>query len=147
MVLLETQNIPCELLSFENWGYDGLLRGQMGMGEIVVPDEFAEKAKGVVDKFIKEERDKPAKMDAGLAKIVLRQNVGNLNALTYVIFIAFIIFGSFSLLRIKGIFGVAVFALLTVCVVLGIKRTKKVLRDAKKELKRVEKIEKNNIAD
>ena len=49
--LLEEEKIPCELHSFENWGYDGAFRGQMGMGEIIVPDEYADKAKGIIDKF------------------------------------------------------------------------------------------------
>ena len=138
-VLLENQNIPCEIRSFENWGYDGLFRGQMGMGEIIVPDEFTEKAKVIVDKFVKEERNKPVEMDAGLASIVLKQNVGNLNALIYVIFIAFVIFGSFLLLRMRSSVGISIFVLLTVGVVLAIKRTKKILRDTKKALERAEK--------
>ena len=40
--LLEAQNIPCEIHSFENWGYDGALRGTMSMGEIIIPDEFTD---------------------------------------------------------------------------------------------------------
>ena len=46
-VLLEAQNIPCELRSFENWGYDGVFRGQIGMGEVIVPDHFSAKAKAI----------------------------------------------------------------------------------------------------
>ena len=78
-------------------------------------------------------------MDAGLASIVLKQNVGNLNALIYVIFIAFVIFGSFLLLRMRSSVGISIFVLLTVGVVLAIKRTKKILRDTKKALERAEK--------
>lgn len=56
--LLESENIPCEIHSFENWGYDGAFRGQIGMGEVIVPDKFSVKAKETIDKFIKEERNR-----------------------------------------------------------------------------------------
>ena len=56
--LLGAENIPCQLHSFETWGLDGIFRAEMGMGEVIVPDEFANKAKQIIDELKKHRGDK-----------------------------------------------------------------------------------------
>ena len=72
--LLESEDIPVELRSFEEWGYDGVFRSQMGMGEILVPDEYQAKAEKIINTFTKEKEiekveDKELKMLALEGKI------------------------------------------------------------------------------
>lgn len=55
--LLESHGIPVRIHSFENWGYDGLFRSEVGMGEILVPDTLEEKATQLIHTF-KEETEK-----------------------------------------------------------------------------------------
>lgn len=131
--LLESQEIPCEIHSFENWGYDGLFRGQVGMGEITVPDKLAGKAKEVIEKFKAEERDKPFKGDAELSRIKLRHRIEQLGALRYVIYIVFAVL-SYYLLFIMGVFGIIGAGLFYIGLIHGIAHIKKELAEAKKEL-------------
>ena len=138
-LLFAEQNIPCELRSFENWGYNGLFRGQIGMGEVIVPDEFTDKAKGIIDKFVKEERDKPLEIDIDLAHIVLKRNIGSLNAFIWLIFISFIIIGSFLLFRISGIISIVVVVMLAICTISAINRLQNALKNTKEKLEKIEK--------
>jgi hypothetical protein len=69
--LLEAENIPCELHSFETGAFDGVFRGQIGMGEVIVLDEFSNKAKEIVDKFISEQKDEDNKAKDDWKKICL----------------------------------------------------------------------------
>ncbi len=52
--LLEDKGIPVEIHSFEEWGYDGVFRGQIGMGEIIVPEEYEKEARTIVHQFVRE---------------------------------------------------------------------------------------------
>ena len=137
-ILLEDENIPCEVHSFENWGYNGVFRGQMGMGEIVVPDELTDRAKAIVDKFIKEERNAPGEMDPASAKTVSSRTIANLYGLILIVLMAFIAFGFFLLLGVRGNAGIALYFLLTGVVLAVLARIKKVLRKTKKELEETE---------
>jgi len=133
--LLESQNIPCEIHSFENWGYDGALRGAMGMGEIIVPDEFSDKAKEIIVKFVKEEMNKTPEQDMELKSIKLKRNIEKFKTLIYVIYIAFITCGYFLLFHFKGIIAIMVFLLLLITVIRATFYVRKDIEKAKEELK------------
>jgi len=135
--LLESQDMPCEIHSFENWGYDGVFRGQVGMGEIVVPDDQAERAKEVIEKFKAEERDKPFEGDAELNRIKLEQRIEQLGTLRYVIYIVFAVL-AYYLLFSMGLFGIIGAGLLSMGLIYGIAHLKKELAEAKKELDKIQ---------
>ena len=134
--LLEAQNIPCKLHSFENWGYDGVFRGQMGMGEVIVPDEFSDKAKEIINKFVEEEVEKPPlEKNVEFKKFKLEQDIDKIRTLIYIIYIIFMIVASFLLFRFKGMLGIIIVILLAVGVVRGMSYLKKDLRKTKEELR------------
>jgi len=51
--VLESNGIPVEVHSFENWGFDGVFRSQIGMGEILVADKFQKKAERLIEEYKK----------------------------------------------------------------------------------------------
>lgn len=144
--LLESQNIPCELHSFENWGYDGVFRGQMGMGEIVVPDRFADRAKEIINKFLEEERNKLYEEDVELKSIRLKRDVGKFKILIFYPYVIFIIISYFLLFRIKAMFTVIVVVLLFIGAMRVTFYAQKELKRVRKELESMKKISQNKIS-
>jgi len=99
--LLEAQDIPCQIQSFENWGYDGIFRGQIGMGEIIVPDNFSDKAKEVIDEFVKEEKEKDFKGDKELRIIKITQNIQSYKIAPYFFYAWFMMLAYFILFKLR----------------------------------------------
>ena len=102
--LLENEKIPCEIHSFENWGYDGIFRGQIGMGEVIVPDEFSNKAKKIISEFLTKENTKPYKEDKDLRIMKLAYMVKSHKTGRFV-YVGFIIVGAILLIGFKSIIG------------------------------------------
>jgi len=132
--LLEVQDIPCEIHSFENWGYDGVFRGQVGMGQIVVPDNMADRAKQVIDRFIKEERE-GGEGDPELKRLKLKYHVEQLKTLKFVINAALIIavIAFFKL----GFFGIILIGLLAIGVIFGNDYVTKELKRVKEKTDKI----------
>jgi hypothetical protein len=146
--LFEDENVPCEIHSFENWGYDGMFRGQMGMGEIIVPDGFSDKARKIIDKFVKEEREKENKEDNEL-RILKLESVAKQEKFYKPSYVISIIFGILLLLKFKGIASIVIFGgsfiiILPLILVLGEKEAEKARKELQ-NLKNEEVISKKNL--
>lgn len=134
--LLEEKNIPFEDRCFEDWGYNGVFRPQMGMGEIIVGEYAYEKARLVIKEFLDDEQNKVFEKDAGSEEFFLEHEVRNTKAL---------IRGGYSILVILGIFlfflrglvlfvGIAFYILIAFFVLRRIKENKESLKDREKKL-------------
>ena len=56
--LLEAEGIPVKVHSNEDWGMDGILRAQVGMGAILVPEQFEQQAQHLVEEYVKDKKQK-----------------------------------------------------------------------------------------
>ncbi|MFC1703320.1 hypothetical protein ACFL1E_00860 [Candidatus Omnitrophota bacterium] len=74
---LKSENIPVEIHSFENWGYDGVFRHEVGMGEVIVPDEYEKRAKAIISEVLKEFKHTAEDMEFKIIK--LRQSSKSVN--------------------------------------------------------------------
>jgi hypothetical protein len=132
-LLLEAENIPCQIHSFETWGYDGVFRGEMGMGEIVVPDTVGLRAQEVVEQFVREERGKQVE-DTELQLIRLEQDVAKLKSSLQMVYVGGIIFGLLILFSLPGFIGGMIIILLAIGVNMAAKRLQRDLRKAERDL-------------
>lgn len=134
--LLESENIPCEIHSFENWGYDGAFRGQIGMGEVIVPDKFSVKAKEIINKYI-EESSKNFKEDAESKSIKLKRDVEKLKTLIYYLYMLFVVFSLFLAYRMRNVLSAVIITLLAIGIYLVTTRLQKDLKKTQKELEKL----------
>ncbi len=134
--LLEQENIPFEDRCFEDWGYNGIFRPQMGMGEIIVSEYAYEKARLVIKDFLEEERKEASETDAESEKFFLEHKARKIRALLQGDYLLLVVLGVFLIFTRGAVLfiGTAIYIVIAFFITRRIKNSRERLKVLEKDL-------------